>query len=141
MGQLQRSAFSGRSLAPCLPRYWTRSRYHLPPSVRLGEPWGRLKGHRVAGAVIKADIRMHIALHRPIATGRVGIEPTTGSHRDAGRLLHRLHGEIFGRLDDDRPLATDPGDHGRPIFVIMAPARLALLTATTCPASQQLLPA
>ena len=54
MGQLQRSDFSGRSLAPCLPRYWIRSRYHLPPSVRLGEPWSRLKGHRVAGAVIKA---------------------------------------------------------------------------------------
>src|SRR5262249_1431064 len=55
-GQLQRSAFSGSSLAPCLPRSWTRSRYHLPPSVRLGDPCRTLKGHRVAGAVIKAPI-------------------------------------------------------------------------------------
>src|SRR5262245_28002783 len=63
MGQLQRSAFSGSSLAPCLPRSWTRSRYHLPPSDRLGEPWGRLKGHRVAGAVIKAqNIRTRLSI-------------------------------------------------------------------------------
>src|SRR2546428_2413272 len=57
-GRPQRSDFSGRSLAPCVPRYWTRSRYRLPPSVRLGEPWGRLKGHRVAGAVIEAGLTM-----------------------------------------------------------------------------------
>jgi hypothetical protein len=25
-------------------------------------------------------------------------------------FLHRLHGEIAGRVDDHRPLATDPGD-------------------------------
>ena len=61
--------------------------------------------------------------------------------RDVSRLLYRLHREIFGRLDDDRPLATHPGDNRGPIFVIMAPAGLALLATTTWPVPQCLLPA
>src|SRR5262244_1039242 len=86
------------------------------------------------------DIVMYIALQRPIAAGRVRVEPAARAHGDLGRLLHRLDREISGRLDDDGSLATDPGDDGRPVFVIMVPARLALLTAPTCPASQHLLP-
>ena len=48
--------------------------------------------------------------------------------------------EIPGRLYNNCPLATDPGDDGRPVFVIMASTGLPLLTATTCSASQRLLP-
>src|SRR5262249_26339770 len=51
---------------------------------------------------------MEVALHRPVAARRVRGEPTACAHGDLGRLLHRLHREIFGRLDDDIPLATDP---------------------------------
>src|SRR5262249_26260733 len=46
-----------------------------------------------------------------------------------------------GCLYDDRALATDPGDDRGPIFVIMAPARLAFLPTATWLASQRLLPA
>jgi hypothetical protein len=41
------------------------------------------------------DELVHVALHRPIAAGRVRVAPTARSHRDLGRLLHRLDGEIF----------------------------------------------
>src|SRR5262245_44327009 len=87
------------------------------------------------------DVRMHIALERSIAARRVGVEPTARLHGDVGRLLHRLDREIFGRVEDDRPLATDPGDDRRPVFVIMAPTGLAFLAAPTRAASQRLLPA
>src|SRR5213593_3103406 len=84
------------------------------------------------------DELVHIALHRSIAAGGVGVEPTARLHGEGSCLLHRLDGEITGRLDDNSPLATDPGDDGRPVFVIMAPTGLALLTATTRAASQRL---
>jgi hypothetical protein len=38
-----------------LLRYWSQSRSPLLPSVRRDEPWDRLKGCRVADAVIKAQ--------------------------------------------------------------------------------------
>src|SRR6266700_3557567 len=85
------------------------------------------------------DKRMHIALHRLIAAGGVRVEPTARLHRQVGCLLHRLHREISGRLYNNCPLATDPGDDGRPVFVIMASTGLALLTATTRSAPQRLL--
>src|SRR6266571_5398925 len=72
------------------------------------------------------DIVMHIALQRPIAAGRVRIQPTAGLDGEVSRLLHCLHCEIAGCLDDDRPLATDPGDNRGPVFVIMASTGLAL---------------
>jgi hypothetical protein len=50
-------------------------------------------------------------------------------------FLHRLHGEIAGRVDDDRALATDPRDDRRAIFIVMAPTRLAFLAAPTRAAS------
>src|SRR5215831_355766 len=84
------------------------------------------------------DIVMEIALQDPIATSRVGVEPTACSHREVRRLLHRLHRKIAGCLDDDSTLAADPGDNGWPVFVIMAPPRLALLPASTCAAPQVL---
>src|SRR5262249_52254755 len=87
------------------------------------------------------DELVHVALHRPVAAGRVRVEPPACAHGDLSRLLHRLDREIAGRLDDNSPLATDPGDDGRPVFVIMAPAQLTLLPAPTCSASQHLLPA
>src|ERR671937_766975 len=60
------------------------------------------------------DALMYIALERPIAAGRVGVEPTARSDSEVRRLLHRLHREISGRVEDDRPLATDPGDNRGP---------------------------
>src|SRR5205823_10903800 len=48
------------------------------------------------------DKRMHIAPHRPVAAGRVRVQPTARLHGEVSGLLHRLHGEIFGRVDDDR---------------------------------------
>jgi hypothetical protein len=87
------------------------------------------------------DELVHVSLHRPIAAGRVGIQPTARVDRQIRCLLYRLDGEIAGRLDDDSPLAANPRDDRRSIFVIMPPARLALLAAPSCAASQRLLPA
>src|SRR2546428_4447132 len=81
-----------------------------------------------------------VARQRSIATRRVGVELTACLHRDVGCLLYRLHREIFGRLYNDRPLATDPGDNRWPVFVIMAPTGLAFLAAPPRLASQRLLP-
>ena len=50
------------------------------------------------------DIGMHIARERPIAAGRVRIQPTARVHGEVRRLLHCLYSEIFGRLEDDRCL-------------------------------------
>src|SRR5712691_13547999 len=86
------------------------------------------------------DELVHVSFHCPIAAGRVRVEPTAHLHRDIGRRLHCLDGEIAGRLDDDCPLATDPCDNRWPVFVVMPPTGLALLAATTCAASQRLLP-
>jgi hypothetical protein len=79
---------------------------------------------------------VHVTLHRPVAAGGVRVEPTARLHRDVRGLLYGLHREIFGRLDDDSALATDPGDDGRPVFVIVAPPGLAFLPATTRTAPQ-----
>jgi hypothetical protein len=86
------------------------------------------------------DELVHVSLHRPIAAGRVGLQPTARLDRQIRCCLYRLDGEIAGRLADDSPLATDPRDDRRSIFVIMPPARLALRAAPTCAASQRLLP-
>src|SRR5262249_2795162 len=72
------------------------------------------------------------------AAGRVGIEATACLDCQVRRLLHRLHREISGRVDDDRPPAADPGDNRWPIFVVMPATRFTLLAAPTCPASQVL---
>ena len=104
----------------------------------------RLDSHAPPRAHIPSrmiDELMEISLQRPIAAGGVRVESTARVHRDISCLLHRLDREIFGRLDDDAPLATDPGDDGRPVFVIVASTRLTLLTATTRSAPQRLLPA
>src|SRR5215831_6976924 len=87
------------------------------------------------------DELMEIALQRPIAAGGVRVEPTARVHREVRRLLHRGDGEIAGRLEDDGSLATDPGDDGGPVFVVMPPTGLTLLAASTRAASQRFLPA
>jgi hypothetical protein len=84
---------------------------------------------------------MEISLQRPIAAGHVRVEPTTRVHREVSRLLHRGDGEIAGRLDDDCSLATDPGDEGWPVFVVMTPTGLTLLAAPPRAAAQRFLPA
>ena len=84
------------------------------------------------------DERVDVALHRPIAAGRIGIQPTARVHRSVRGLLDRLHGAISGRVDDDRPLAADPRHDRRGIFVVMAPAGLTLLATTTRSTPQRL---
>src|SRR5262249_30230513 len=85
-----------------------------------------------------SDVLVQVGFEGSIAAGGIGVEPTAGLDSEVRGLLHGLHGEIAGRLDDDSPLATDPGDDGWPIFVVMATAWLALLTATTGSAAQVL---
>src|SRR5215813_9022055 len=85
------------------------------------------------------DERVHVALHRPIATRGVRIESAPRLHGEVRGLLHRFDREIAGRVDDHRSLATDPGDDGRPVFVVMPSTGLAPLTTSTCAASQRLL--
>src|SRR5215831_14887629 len=82
---------------------------------------------------------MLIARDQPVAAGRVRVELTAGVHGEVGGLLHRLDRQVPGRVDHDATLTAHPGDNGRPIFVIMAPARLAFLPATTRAASQRFL--
>src|SRR5215471_16009495 len=83
--------------------------------------------------------RMRVSLQRLIATRRVRVEPTARSHGDISCLLHCLDRAIFGRLEDDRPLATDPGNNRGPVFVIMTPTRLTFLAAPTRSTPQRLL--
>src|SRR5215831_10191282 len=85
------------------------------------------------------DELVHVALHRSVAAGRVRIEPTARPDSEVCRFLHRLHREISGRVDDDRPLATDPGDNGGPVFIIMAATGLAFLPTATHATPQRLL--
>src|SRR5215471_1798761 len=87
------------------------------------------------------DECVHVALERPIAARRVRVEPTAHLHGEVGRLLHRLDGEIFRRMDDYCPLATDPRDDRGPIFVVVPPPGLTFLAAPPRAASQCLLPA
>jgi hypothetical protein len=87
------------------------------------------------------DRLLLVARQRPVAAGRIRLELTARLHRDVSGLLYRLHREICGRLDADSPLATDPGNKGWPVFVVMATAGLVFLAATTRLATQRLLPA
>jgi hypothetical protein len=87
------------------------------------------------------DELVPIALQRSIAAGGVGIQATTRLDRHVRGLLHRLDGEILDRMDHDRTLSAAPRHDRWPVFVVMAPARRALLAATTRPTSQGLVPA
>src|SRR5262249_607755 len=87
------------------------------------------------------NIVMEIALHSPIAARRVGVEPAARLDRHVRYLLDRLYREIAGRVGDACPLATDPGDKGGAVFVVMAPPGLTLFAAPSCAAAQRLLPA
>ena len=84
-------------------------------------------------------IRVEVSRERPITAGGGGVEPTADAAGEVGGLLHRLHRAIAGRLEDDCPLATDPGDQRGPIFVVVPPTRFTLRAAATCPTSPQLL--
>ena len=75
------------------------------------------------------DILVEVARERPIAAGRVGQEAAAPLHSDIGGLLHRLDGKVPRRLDDDTPLAADPGDDRGAVFVVMAPPGLPFLAA------------
>src|SRR5262249_49541348 len=77
------------------------------------------------------DVLVEGPLQHPIAAGRIGIQTTSRLYSKIGRFLHRLHREIFGRLDDDRPLTAHPCDDRWAIFLVMAPAGLPLLAAPT----------
>src|SRR4029434_558572 len=62
---------------------------------------------------------MLIARDQPVAAGRVRAETTAGLYGEVGGLLHRLDRKVPCRLDHDATLTADPGDNGRPIFVVM----------------------
>ena len=85
------------------------------------------------------DILVEVSYKRPIPAGGVGGEPTADVDGEVRGRLHRLHGAIASRLEDDSPLATAPGDHRWSIFVVVPPTRFTLLAASTCLTSQQLL--
>jgi hypothetical protein len=59
-------------------------------------------------------------------------------HREVGGLVHGLDRAICGRLNDDRALAAHPREDRGPICLIMAPAGLTRLAATTRAAPQGL---
>ena len=86
------------------------------------------------------DRLLLVARQGPGAAGRIRLELTARLPCDVSRLLSRLHRAIFGRLDDDRPLATHPGNKGGPGLVVLAPAGLAFFAAPTWLATQRLLP-
>src|SRR5512145_3195685 len=115
------------------------------PQVRLEQGEQTLRPilmHVTTGILLLRviDELMHVAFQRLIAAGGIGIEPTARVHRHVGGLLYGLHREISGRLYNDSALTTDPGYNGWPVFVIMAPAGLAFLTAPTRAAPQRFLP-
>jgi hypothetical protein len=70
--------------------------------------------------------------------GRISCFPSTPLHRRVGCLLHRLDGEILDGMDHDGTLLADPHDNRWPVFVIVAPARLPFLVATSRLAPQVL---
>src|SRR5713226_1511007 len=76
------------------------------------------------------DELVHVALHRPIATGGVGIQSAPRLHGEVRRLLHRLHGAILHGMEHDGTLSADPGANRGSVFVVMPPARLAFLAST-----------
>jgi hypothetical protein len=87
------------------------------------------------------DELVHVAFQRPVATGGVRIHSTARVPRNVGRLLYRLDREILDSMQNDGTRATDPRDDRRSVFVILPPARFALLTTTTRLAPQCLRPA
>src|SRR4030095_3283853 len=114
------------------------------PQIRLEQGEQALRAilvHVTPGVLFlrMIDELVHVTLHCAVAAGGVRIESAPRLDSEVGGLLHRLHREIFRRLDDDRPVATHPGDNRGPVFVIMAPARLALLTTATRTAPHRLL--
>src|ERR671922_287375 len=84
---------------------------------------------------------MLITRDQPVAAGRVRIQPTAGLHGEVGGLLHRLDRKVPCRVDHDATLMADPGDNGRPIFVVMAPPGLAFLATPPWLAAQRFRPA
>jgi hypothetical protein len=130
---------------------------HIPRQIRFADaskhPQIRLEqGEQALRAILvhvttrilflrMIDELVDVALHGPIAAGRIGIQATACVHREIGRFLHRLDGKVSRRLYDDATLAADPGDNRGPIFVIMPPTGLTLLATTPWSPSQRFLPA
>jgi len=100
-------------------------------------------GHVPTGGLLLGVMHelRHVALYCLRAAGRGGREPPARVHGHVGGLRDRVHRTILGRLDDDGPLAADPGDAGRAVCVIMASTRLARLATTPRAASHRLLAA
>ena len=86
------------------------------------------------------DELVHVALERPIAASGVGIEPTARLDGEVRRFLPCGNGKVPCGLHHDATLAAHPRDEGRPSRVVVAPAGLTLLAATTRPAAQRLSP-
>src|SRR5262249_4447927 len=87
------------------------------------------------------DERVHVALHRPIATRGVRKESAPRLDREVGRFLHGLDGKVSRRLNHDPSPPAYPRDDGMPILSVMAPPGLAFLAATPGLASQRFLAA
>src|SRR4029434_9135230 len=91
MGRPQRAVFSGRNRGRCLRRFWPPWKSPLLPSALRDELGGRLKGCRVAGAVIEAnwctdDISFYLCIYflfllenRPAKRERISVENHTAS--------------------------------------------------------------
>jgi hypothetical protein len=86
------------------------------------------------------DERVHVALHRPIATRGVRIESAPRLDRAVGRFLHCLDGKVPRRLNHAPSLAADPRADGGPILVVMAAPGLTFLAAPPWRAAQGLFP-
>src|SRR5262245_59698891 len=84
---------------------------------------------------------MRIARDQPVAAGRVRVELTAGLHGEIGSLLYRLDRQVPCRVEHDATLTAHPGDHGRPIFVVMASPGLAFLATPPWRAAQRFRPA
>ena len=71
------------------------------------------------------DEVVQIARKRAVAASGDRIKPASCMYGDVGCLLHSLLCKSARCLDTQAPLTADPGDDGRPFFVIAVPAGVA----------------
>ena len=79
------------------------------PQIRLEQGEQALRAilvHVTPGVLFlrMIDELVHVTLHCAVAAGGVRVQPAPRLDGEVGRLLHRLHREIAGRLEDDGAL-------------------------------------
>src|SRR2546428_6427746 len=101
MGRPQRSGFSGRNRGRCLRRFWHPWQFPLLPSVLRDEQWARLKGCRVANAVIEAMVAEVLSrlsteakLHLGLSDSLFGVVHGLAPHPDELVLQRVEDGEV-----------------------------------------------